>query len=274
MQNYFDGLGVHLIETQRLYSLAPAESDRRDKPNADRSIVNIFSRQIIDHMNRALRENSITSQGLDQTFQERLLDDEQSQVGSITEDIVRGRYNEQSKLRERLAEVFSIDYVRDLPLKDSRLKDWEVRVLWTYLNDTDKKLQSLSKLLDRIDLLVDIINSRFRGKELQITSADGFKISSRSGTISPVDLSSGEQHELIVLYDLLFNVTDGSLVLLDEPEISLHVSWQQRFVSDIQRISKITGSRFLIATHSPQIMHRWWGNSVALGQDEGVEDDA
>lgn len=273
IEKYLDDLPAHLIETQRLYRLTMSESDNRNPTQQDRSIVNQFSQQIIEHMNTALRQNSITSQGLDQTFPERLLD-ETKRPKNITEEEIRGRYDEQSRLRERLADVFSIDYVRDLPLRDTPLKEWELLVLWTYLNDTDEKLETLSKLLDRIDLLVEIINLRFARKRLQITSADGFKVTSDVGSLNPTDLSSGEQHELVLLYDLLFNVTHGSLVLIDEPEISLHVSWQQRFVTDIDRIASITGARFIIATHSPQIMHRWWPQAVALGVDEEIEPDA
>lgn len=273
IERYIDSIPVHLIETQRLYLLTTTESDGRSRGEKDRSIVNKFSNQIVEHMNNALRQNSITSQGLDQTFPERLLDEDNSPP-DITEEYIRQRYDDQSRLRERLADVFSIDYVRDLPLRDTPLRTWEMRVLWTYLNDTDEKLESLSRLLDRVDLLVEIINSRFRRKSLQVTSTDGFKVTSETGPLNPTDLSSGEQHELVLLYDLLFNVQDGSLVLIDEPEISLHVSWQQRFVRDIDRIAKITGARFIVATHSPQIMHRWWSQAVALGVDTDAEADA
>ena len=70
-------------------------------------------------------------------------------------------------------------------------------------------------------------------------------------------LSSGEQHELVLLYDLLFNVQPGALVLIDEPEISLHVSWQKRFIEDLQRISRLVKFRSVVATHSPQIAGKW-----------------
>jgi len=40
------------------------------------------------------------------------------------------------------------------------------------------------------------------------------------------DLSSGEQQEVVMLYELLFCVQPGTLVLIDEPELSLHVVWQ------------------------------------------------
>ena len=68
------------------------------------------------------------------------------------------------------------------------------------------------------------------------------------------DLSSGEQHELVVLYELLFRAPKNGLVLVDEPEISLHVAWQSRFLSDLIGILRLTDAYAIVATHSPVII--------------------
>jgi predicted ATP-binding protein involved in virulence len=68
----------------------------------------------------------------------------------------------------------------------------------------------------------------------------------------------------VLTYDLLFNVKPNSLVLIDEPEISLHVTWQKEFLNDIVRIAAINSSRFIVATHSPQIINKFWSQTVGL----------
>ncbi|NKS79316.1 AAA family ATPase, partial [Rhodococcus hoagii] len=50
-------------------------------------------------------------------------------------------------------------------------------------------------------------------------------------------------------------------MLIDEPEISLHVGWQLAFMPDIQQIARLRDLRFIIATHSPQIIKRRVGQS-------------
>lgn len=93
-------------------------------------------------------------------------------------------------------------------------------------------------------------------------------------------LSSGEQHEIILMFDLLFNVQSGSIVMIDEPEISLHIGWQKKFIADVLRISALVGFQFVVATHSPQIIDRWWEYATRLGpnlteflgQEEGGDD--
>lgn len=67
-------------------------------------------------------------------------------------------------------------------------------------------------------------------------------------------LSSGEKHEFIMLFRLIFETPPNSLVLIDEPEISLHVSWQLEFMSDLARIQSANSFQCIIATHSPQII--------------------
>ena len=71
-------------------------------------------------------------------------------------------------------------------------------------------------------------------------------------------LSSGEQHEVVLLYELIFNVKPDILVLIDEPEISLHITWQKEFLNDLLRIIKIQNIQVLIATHSPSIINDRW----------------
>ena len=71
-------------------------------------------------------------------------------------------------------------------------------------------------------------------------------------------MSSGEQHEVILLYELIFNTKSNVLVLIDEPEISLHITWQKEFLSDLLKIIKIQNIQVLIATHSPSIINDRW----------------
>ena len=82
-------------------------------------------------------------------------------------------------------------------------------------------------------------------------------------SLNPRLLSSGEQHEVILLYDLIFKTSSDTLVLIDEPEISLHIDWQLSFLSDLESITELTNPQFIIATHSPSII----GNRIDLSQE-------
>ncbi len=82
--------------------------------------------------------------------------------------------------------------------------------------------------------------------------------------LTPTQLSSGEQHELVLFYELLFRLKPDSLVLIDEPEISLHPDWQLQFLDDLKKIIELSPFDALVATHSPLIIGERWDLAVAF----------
>lgn len=69
--------------------------------------------------------------------------------------------------------------------------------------------------------------------------------------------SSGEQCLLVMILGIAGHIRSNSLILIDEPEISLHPSWQSRFMDlIITTFKNYRDCHFIIATHSPQIVSR------------------
>jgi len=136
----------------------------------------------------------------------------------------------------------------------------------------DRVVSSLSEWIDTnyglaesITIFLDIVNKLFRNKDLSIDAKNNVCIMINGRTAIPASaLSAGEKQILIMFYRLLFHAKEGSLVFLDEPEISLHVSWQQSIGSIFQDICRVRDLQMLIATHSPQIIHDKWDLAVEL----------
>lgn len=68
------------------------------------------------------------------------------------------------------------------------------------------------------------------------------------------ELSSGEQQLLTLAIKLVANGNAKSVMLIDEPEISLHVSWQKALPAMFEMISTQIGCAIVVATHSPVII--------------------
>jgi predicted ATP-dependent endonuclease of OLD family len=80
-------------------------------------------------------------------------------------------------------------------------------------------------------------------------------------------LSSGEQHFFVLFFRLIFiDSNQNKLVLIDEPELSLHPRWQVRFIDDLERIREIASIDFILASHSPLIFQ----GHIDLGRDLNV----
>ncbi|MEU4603766.1 AAA family ATPase [Kribbella sp. NPDC023972] len=266
LAEFLEDFSVHLIETQRLLTMADVDP-RSTRESARASTVEEYSRDVVDKLSMALAQNSRKSQELDRSFPSRLL-----RAGelppTVTDENIRSRYEEQNELRAQLARISVLDPTPPLPLPTEALESWQRRVLWTYLDDSEQKLSTFQSLLEKVTLLREIVNSRFIYKELTIDPKNGFRFVMQDGSeISPRRLSSGEQHELVLTYELLFKVRSGSVVFIDEPEISLHIGWQQSFLNDVAKIAELSNFRFVVATHSPQIIHKWWERARALGPE-------
>ncbi|MGH7121406.1 MAG: AAA family ATPase, partial [Acetobacteraceae bacterium] len=81
-------------------------------------------------------------------------------------------------------------------------------------------------------------------------------------------------HELVLLYYLLFRVRPNTLVMIDEPELSLHVTWQKRFLPDLLLLVSTVAFDALLATHSPFIIGDRSDLALALPAAESSEEQA
>ncbi|MEW3721718.1 AAA family ATPase [Pseudomonas aeruginosa] len=69
--------------------------------------------------------------------------------------------------------------------------------------------------------------------------------------------SSGEQCLLVIILGIAGSIENNTLILIDEPEISLHPSWQEKFMDLLIKVfADYEKCHFIIATHSPQIVSR------------------
>lgn len=76
-------------------------------------------------------------------------------------------------------------------------------------------------------------------------------------------LSSGEQQILILFSYIAFNSKDGRIFIIDEPELSLHIKWQEDF---LEKLNKITPkfTQLILATHSPILAGKRKDKAVVL----------
>ena len=69
------------------------------------------------------------------------------------------------------------------------------------------------------------------------------------------ELSSGEKQILILLSEALLQKNDKSLFIADEPELSLHISWQREIINAIHSLNP--NAQLIFATHSPEVVSLW-----------------
>jgi predicted ATP-binding protein involved in virulence len=120
-------------------------------------------------------------------------------------------------------------------------------------------------LAESIIVFKDIVNNIYINKTIDVRDNGKLTVSMNNGTALPLSkLSSGEKQILLMFYTILFHSQNGSVVIIDEPEISLHVLWQQSLGDYLNDISRVRNVQMVIATHSPQVIHDRWDNAKEL----------
>ncbi len=274
LKNLKNNIHVRLIESQRLLNFVPNRSSRSYEGTPSMlPRVSAYSDELAQLIRSKLAEYGTTSQSLDRTFPARVV--KQQPSPDLTDEQLRHQLNELEETRSRLIEVGLLDKDEnsDFQIQPQAIDESTKNILSVYVEDVEKKLSVFNEIESKIDLLRRIINNKFAYsyKEMNFNKEKGFVFKtlynpsfSNLETLSPTDLSSGEQHELVLLYELLFKVKPDSLVLIDEPELSLHVGWQVQFLKDLQEITKLADLDVLMATHSPDIIQDRWDLTVEL----------
>jgi predicted ATP-binding protein involved in virulence len=260
-----NSININFIKTQRLINIAESRYryDYEESPSVTPVVLN-YAEELAAAIQKKLAEYGSLSQSLDRTFPTRLVKDKREDEPTIGK--LKNELKELEEKRSQLMDAGLLDKEKEIDFKDlHKIDDSKINVLSVYIEDAKKKLMVFNELSDKIDKMVKITNSRFLFKKLSISKDDGFEFKTSGDKILPLtNLSSGEQHELVLLYEMLFKVQPNSLILIDEPELSLHIHWQQQFLIDLQEITELVGFDVLIATHSPQIINNRWDLTVEL----------
>lgn len=161
-------------------------------------------------------------------------------------------------LKKQIAELSSFNMIKDVDVfeYDDKRKD----DLSLYIDDVAENIKTYDSIIGKLRIFSEIVKEKeFSDKTIVFSPDDGLVIKSSSGReLNANMLSSGEQNEIIMLYHLIFDVADGGVLLVDEPEISLHVAWQLDFLTDAKKIAMEKNLQVIIATHSPQIINEDW----------------
>ena len=123
---------------------------------------------------------------------------------------------------------------------------------------TKKIVEDINTIEERIEKarisrnrLEQLIRDMFSGSKKIIFKDTGIDVETDEGQpISLASLSSGEKQTLWIFIGTL--LAEESALLIDEPEISMHVDWQEQLLSGMQQLN--SNAQIIVATHSPGIM--------------------
>ena len=178
----------------------------------------------------------------------------------------------ESQYRKRTQKFFG--FLRELSSRSDRstytlpelvtmLNSWRIHSLVQEWNITvNKEKQALQPR----DAFVGILNRMFHRKRAEILDNNDLHFSTTSDkNLSTFDLSSGEKQLYIIFAEALLQRGKPCIYIADEPELSLHINWQEVLVNSLRELNP--RSQIVFATHSPDIVSHYSDNVIDM---EGI----
>ncbi|NCT76174.1 MAG: AAA family ATPase [Chitinophagaceae bacterium] len=130
---------------------------------------------------------------------------------------------------------------------------WGIRKIHTVVQQWNNVIEKQKQINKTKDTFFQILNSLFQRKALFVNDKNELYIETQSGKHFPLtNLSSGEKQLLIILGQSLLQEEGVHIYIADEPELSLHVEWQEKLVKSLKSLNP--NSQIIFATHSPDIV--------------------
>ena len=147
-------------------------------------------------------------------------------------------------LEEKIKEIWDKNSYQ---LEDLTPEDYDY-----YMEQDWRISQRINKAMHQLE---EIINNKsgFIGKKIYYENGIKIKLTSTGEELPLTALSSGEKNLLLLYFEILFT-SDDRLLLIDEPEVSLHAEWCSQIIDNILPICKEKDLQVIIATHSPDFI--------------------
>jgi hypothetical protein len=144
-----------------------------------------------------------------------------------------------------------------------------LEIVEPFLDSLAARYRALSSAEETLRSFVPTLNGFLRDKHVTFRPREGLRFVAHSGeTLDPSLLSSGERQLAMLLSTTLLAAQESSIFIVDEPELSLGVTWQRKILDALLRVTRGSNLQFIVATHSIEILTGHAESIVVMGQDD------
>lgn len=200
------------------------------------------------------------------------------------------KYDSKTTVSELKSHLFKLKYQKistfDVPFRDRPKVGKEYSQLYNELHSivydiggenpsfSDYRLKATnfpeqaSKINGRIRQLFGTVDRLYAKTEklIEIDPHTNHLIFKDNGEVIPLyKLSSGEKQLLLILLKVFLMEEQPYILLMDEPEISLHIEWQYKLFEEIRILNP--NCQIITSTHSPSMFGDGWGDKLVFVED-------
>lgn len=144
-----------------------------------------------------------------------------------------------------------------------------IGVLQSGRPDSAEEAQRISEPKQKFQDTIDRLFAD-TGKKI-VRTANEIRFTQIGETLLPYQLSSGEKQILAILLTVLVQDNNPYVLFMDEPEVSLHVDWQQQLIDLILGLNP--NVQIILTTHSPAVIMNGWMDKVTEVSDIIVKNE-
>jgi ABC-type cobalamin/Fe3+-siderophores transport system ATPase subunit len=215
-----------LFETISFIFEKDSNGDLNKKPNID----DVFTKKLLDSKNRII-------EALDNNF-------------------------EKNKFKEKIIEILkSVKTYSDINEKIDN------KILYNLINNMINELEYEKQLLSSISLFIEHFNNFLNEDKKLILEQNQIYIEINGNNHYGMEvLSSGEKHIFTFLSLIIIEGNLRNFLFIDEPEISLNITWQRKIIDLLEKLAPNT--QIIVASHSPMIANKRYNSLVELSPNK------
>ena len=146
---------------------------------------------------------------------------------------------------------------------DDSLQLFALQRIERAVDSWEKVTKEKNEILAPRNVFLELINELVQRKSLDFSERNELEIITQSGKqLTPYKLSSGEKQMLIILGEALLQENKSYIYMADEPELSLHVEWQEKLAEYINLLNP--SAQVIFATHSPDVISIFQENVIQM----------
>ena len=155
-------------------------------------------------------------------------------------------------------------------LSEPTTSDEALSAIGAYVDVFESRNADRKLVADRLLTFERLMGDFFDDIELRIDPEQGFRIEiAQSGkSLHDDQLSSGQYNLLYLMVSSLTTRRSGTVLAIDEPELSMHLSWQRKLIRALIECASGAEPQFIFSTHSPDLAANYSGSIVNLGHGD------
>lgn len=145
----------------------------------------------------------------------------------------------------------------------------QINSLTNVVNVIDDHNSKVTASFKPINKYLNIVNSFFidSSKSILVDEVGHLNVKKANSKLTSIEaLSSGERHIVVIFANAMFNKmrkTSNNILIIDEPELSLHIRWQEKFINQLLDATE-NKSQLILATHSPDIVGDYKNDCISV----------